>query len=370
MMMWNNKYSTPLVLLSRLLVAPSTFTFNGVNAALVESERMEEYHRRGHTWPPAPEDYTPSTPGWQKIYEEYFKQLQYSGEEVPGERYQAYMGALHSAVLSKNFTQFGWGITKAPKGVVDKLYKRLHDGLQQEHKPLVHPNSCMETELLPYIFQDHQMNDEIVKELLPLHEAWSGIDLVPNNAYGLRVYRNNSNLLMHLDKPETHVISGILHVDHGVDDEPWPLVIEDFLGNTNEVYLETGDLLFYESSKCRHGRPTKYNGEFYSSLFMHFYPKEGWQTSDRVLDIHYRIPSHDIWQKAAGIEENSDINELTLVNLCMKEPECESEWCRLNDTVKWYGPGPGYGKVLSADGVFDLENIPDEKSFENIRTEL
>ena len=77
---------------------------------------------------------------------------------------------------------------------------------------------------------------------------------------------------MHIDKPNTHVISSILHIDHSDDSEPWPLVIEDFQGKTNEVYLESGDLLFYESSKCFHGRPKKFNGSWYTSVFSHYYP--------------------------------------------------------------------------------------------------
>ena len=52
---------------------------------------------------------------------------------------------------------------------------------------------------MPYFILHEEMNREILHELLPLHEAWSGGKLVLYNAYGLRVYRNNSNLLMHLD---------------------------------------------------------------------------------------------------------------------------------------------------------------------------
>ena len=34
------------------------------------------------------------------------------------------------------------------------------------------------------------------------HEQWAGVELVPAVAYGLRVYQNDSNLLMHVDKVE------------------------------------------------------------------------------------------------------------------------------------------------------------------------
>jgi hypothetical protein len=89
---------------------------------------------------------------------------------------------------------------------------------------------------------------------------------------------------MHVDISKTHIISCILHVDHDDDpeSEPWPIVIEDFQGNTNEVVLESGDLLFYESSKCLHGRPKKFKGKWYSSIFVHYYPANNWSVSDAM----------------------------------------------------------------------------------------
>ena len=92
-------------------------------------------------------------------------------------------------------------------------------------------------------------------------------------------FRQN-RLNMHVDKPETHVISSILHIDHSKDSDPWPLVIEDFQGNTVEIVLEAGDMLFYESSKCFHGRPTKFNGSWYTSVFTHYQPADPeWKVS-------------------------------------------------------------------------------------------
>jgi predicted 2-oxoglutarate/Fe(II)-dependent dioxygenase YbiX len=84
---------------------------------------------------------------------------------------------------------------------------------------------------------------------------------------------------MHTDKAQTHVISCILHIDSSEDAEPWPIVIEDFQGNTNEVILTSGDLLFYESSKCLHGRPKTFNGSWYSSIFVHYHPTGEWNVS-------------------------------------------------------------------------------------------
>jgi hypothetical protein len=330
-----------------------------ISVALNEDERIEEYERRGHTWPP--QEYTPNTLGWKKLNDRRFRQLTQL-EDGRDARYSAYMQSVYSAVISKNFTEYGWGVTRAPQAVTDKLKKRLSDGMKARDKNVEIALECIETnDALPFFLHDDAMNEEIVKEMLPLHEAWSGVKLVPNNAYGLRVYRNDTNLNMHLDQTDTHIISSILHVDHGENDEPWPIVIEDFHGNTNEVFLESGDMLFYESSKLVHGRPKKMNGEYYSSLFSHYYPKD-WNPKKVEEDVHFRIPGH--WS-VAPTEDDANTDKLIMVDTSMKEPDCENAWCGLKDTIKWYGPGPGYGKVLSGLGIVkNLVGIPPQESFE------
>ena len=212
--------------------------------------------------------------------------------------------------------------------------------------------SAIETPNRPYFISNYRMNEEILKELLPLHEAWAGIPLIPSNAYGLRVYRNESSLNMHVDRRETHIISSILHVDHDHEEgtRGWPIVIEDFQGNTNEVYLESGDMLLYESSKCFHGRPAKMKGTWYSSLFLHYYPRD-WDVNQVTDDIHYRIPPSWIYPSREGGTTIDQEEELVVVSTSFKEPYCKHEWCSMADTTKWYGPAPGYGKVLSAEGV-------------------
>ncbi len=64
------------------------------------------------------------------------------------------------------------------------------------------------------------------------------------------------------------VISSIVHVAHEYEDEsrPWPIEIEDHDGNLHSVVLQEGQMLFYESAKCLHGRMTTFRGKFYGSL--------------------------------------------------------------------------------------------------------
>ena len=158
---------------------------------------------------------------------------------------------------------------------------------------------------------------------------------------------------MHYDRSETHVISAILHVGHDEKSEPWPLVIEDLNGTTNEVILQEGDMLFYESSKCAHGRPRPFNGTWYSSLFIHYYP-EDWEAERMRMDAHYRVPP--IWNEKVP----SNDEDLLVVETSLKEPQCEHAWCALKDTVKYSGPAEAYGKVMSAGGVITVLDVPSE----------
>lgn len=96
---------------------------------------------------------------------------------------------------------------------------------------------------------------------------------------------------MHVDRPLTHIISSILHVDHSDDSEPWPLFIEDYQGYTNEVFLESGDMLFYESSKLFHCRPRTFTGSWYCFIFTHYRP-DYWDIVNTDLESHYTVPRH------------------------------------------------------------------------------
>ena len=61
---------------------------------------------------------------------------------------------------------------------------------------------------------------EVMRELRPIAEEWAGVQLVEGQAYGVRVYKNGSTLVNHVDRSETHVISCIFHIGHDLD-EPW-----------------------------------------------------------------------------------------------------------------------------------------------------
>jgi hypothetical protein len=162
---------------------------------------------------------------------------------------------------------------------------------------------------------------------------------------------------MHVDRTRTHVISCIYHIASSEDSKPWPVVIEDYDGNTNSVVLKPGDILLYESAKNFHGRPSYFQGEWYTSVFVHFYPKEGWLAKDRDIESHYAVPPN--WQDM----KESIFPKLKWIGTSSLEPDCPESWCHLINAKEWEGPGE-YGKVLTAQGKkysLGLSNVVGEE---------
>ena len=195
---------------------------------------------------------------------------QVSRVEDMNDKYNGWMGFMAAATMTSNYTENGWGLTRAPDHILQKLQERLHKTLEItriEKKECSAEDAaatgeaggeCGEIEILeprgtgsrkehfvnvigggdearPIMISDGRQNADILREMKPMFEWWSGLELEGSVAYGIRAYRNDSNLLMHVDKSSTHVISGIFHVDRSEDAEPWPIVIEDLHGNVNQV---------------------------------------------------------------------------------------------------------------------------------------
>lgn len=277
--------------------------------------------------------------------EERFEQIQAMAKSQ--DRYEGYLQAVHSALLAPNFTELGFGLARAPEPLMQALLRGIREGVEAG------PGEEGTIDVIggphkPWFIQREDLTRRVLEELQPYSEAWSGMQLVPFRAYGFRLYRNQSALYMHVDKPQTHIVSLILHIDSSDDAEPWPIFIEDFLGRTHEVILTSGDVLFYESSKCFHGRPRPFKGSWYSSIFVHYYPV-GWEKVDHKLETHYRVPPQWKQNPTAIITETEKgdgspstgnrPDKLQMAGTSMLHPECADLWCPTEGAIKWGGPG-------------------------------
>jgi hypothetical protein len=125
-----------------------------------------------------------------------------------------------------NFTEHGFGLARCPSGLLTALQKGIRDG---------YPTARYESEVQvingnrPLFVDRPDLTARVLHELRNYAEEWSGVSLEPYRAYGFRLYQNNSQLTMHVDKMQTHIISFILHIDSSEDADPWPIFIEGTL---------------------------------------------------------------------------------------------------------------------------------------------
>jgi hypothetical protein len=312
---------------------------------LEEADRMAGWIERNYTWPPS--RFVPETAGWRRLMTDRFVQIERDLAPDTDARFEAFVNTAYSAYVVNNFTTLGFGLARADPELVKDLRSAIRyavdtgDGLGTEGSDEVIPGPND-----PWFVDLPDLTDRVLHEMHPYVEAWSGVPVVPHIAYGFRLYRNESALYMHTDELETHVLSLILHIDSSDDAEPWPIVIEDFEGNTHEVTLTPGDVLFYESSKCFHGRPRPLSGTWYSSVFVHYTPVGYSSTADHNLEAHYAVPPH--WNDAGAapriLDTVKDASKnpplLRMAGSSMHHPDCAGNWCVATGTLKrWSGPG-------------------------------
>ena len=255
-----------------------------------EQERVKLWYESGNTWPPTWQE---ESEGYRKLMTERDAELK---EKLPGsdERWENYMQYTQGRMVP-TFTARGFDVIKTPHDVHEKLLNAVNkelanwDKLSLEHDVdcIYHPEGNQ-----PKFAKIGKVAQEVHKMLLPLHEAWAGgIKLKPTSAYGVRLYQNGSSLVMHHDKVHSHVISSIVHIVHEGDN--WPIEIESHdEGELHAVKLQPGEMLFYESAKCLHGRMTNFNGKYYGSIFLHYQPvdTELWPYS--AEDVIANVPPH------------------------------------------------------------------------------
>lgn len=93
-----------------------------------EEERIAARLDRGYTWPPRDSDYKPNNPGWKKLFEHRLRQVE-EIEQV-SDRFEAYVQTLSASIVQPNFTEFGFGLARAPDDLMEALRQGIYDGLE------------------------------------------------------------------------------------------------------------------------------------------------------------------------------------------------------------------------------------------------
>lgn len=117
---------------------------------------------------------------------------------------------------------------------------------------------------------------ELVRGIQKVLEAWTKSPLVLTSLYGIRIYQEGSILAPHVDRLPL-VSSAILHIassssSNDDDEEPWMLEVIGHNGQAQNLTMQPGEMVLYESHSVIHGRPYPLKGKFYANLFVHFEP--------------------------------------------------------------------------------------------------
>lgn len=202
------------------------------------------------------------------------------------------------------FTKLGHGVSTIPADIFNELQthwrqNRLKLAKHENHDKLdTVVNGCTcDSWLLRF---PESLRSAIIRTLQPLVAEWGGLqtdDIEFVTMYGTRMYRHGSILAMHRDHMETHVLSAILeigrldmsHPDSSFNEtQDWPLEILDHQRNLHKVPNKPGQMIFYESHTCPHGRPSMFYGREVANMFVHFKPK-GWGPKDYELKQRHEV---------------------------------------------------------------------------------
>lgn len=100
------------------------------------------------------------------------------------------------------FTTKGFEIIQIPSPIFQQLLKAVTVGITNWNNLPTKDTTIIYNrhELSPKWLDLQELGNRIHLELLPLHEAWAGMKLIPTSSYGVRLYQNGSSLMMHCDQ--------------------------------------------------------------------------------------------------------------------------------------------------------------------------
>lgn len=212
--------------------------------------------------------------------------------------------------VTRTFTEYGFAVGKLPKdiwGSVSSYYynNRNNKVLEEWDSKGLFVNwweaDCF---FIPIPLEKKQYWQGRLKTLV---EAWAGVELDTTDMYGLRRYETGAKLLTHVDREATHAASLIINVAQSgmVPGKPWPVEIYDFAGRLHEIDMEEGDIVYYESARCLHGRMQPLYGDYYVNLFAHYRPVGDPQWFTRTNPDDAPMQALDIGKCAKNADSSS-----------------------------------------------------------------
>jgi hypothetical protein len=190
-------------------------------------------------------------------------------------------GLLHDSVLNshrikRTFTEMGFAKGRLPPqlyGSIRAFYYNNRHSTAHEDWSWSERNVNWWTAPSYMVVAPFELKARWQNTLKNLVEEWiGGVPLENTDIYGIREYKRGARLLSHVDREQTHAASLIINVAQTNVQEDWPLEIYDHGGRLHEVIMEPGDILYYESARCIHGRMRPFRGDSFVNIFSHYRP--------------------------------------------------------------------------------------------------
>ena len=171
------------------------------------------------------------------------------------------------------YTEDGFMKTRLPQSLFNKIYQHYQAQMSKvtssNDKTITGGDKAVIVNNINPLSEDFKQ--ETHQALQPLMEAWFGHYLKFSDIKGITNYKNAAVIKQHREDRNTNIVSAVINI-HQCVNKPWPLVIDDHNYRKHQVYLNPGDVLFYEGAKLSHGRPEALDGNEYAELILHDQP--------------------------------------------------------------------------------------------------
>ena len=201
--------------------------------------------------------------------------------------------------LVKNFTEVGYKKSICPRGLHTLIYEYYKEHSEDRH---IEAWVKQDTNINQYDVRNmmvtlpQMIEEAIYRSLQPLLEDWCKCQLERQALYGIREYYKGHVLRNHVDRLNTHAISAIIQVHKELDGaKDWLLEVVDYNGERNEIVMDPGDMVLYESARLIHGRPNMFEGRIYANIFVHFRPLTAWPYSNIDNELTDGNKTINIW---------------------------------------------------------------------------
>jgi hypothetical protein len=183
-----------------------------------------------------------------------------------------------SREILPSISKKGFKVRKVPKKVwkiISDYYKKCGRVSIDQHNGLIPQDELSYIASTNDIENFYKLEFDVLNSLGGIHQKWAGSKnpLSSNNCYGIRVYKKGAICKPHYDHLATHHVSSIIIVDKDLgsnNNEDWHFDIKGNDGKWRKVYANIGEMVFYESAKCLHGRLFKFKGNSFKNFFVHY----------------------------------------------------------------------------------------------------